>query len=98
MKIAQGITSDFSLSGVQLRIPLSSKVAIPKSVEIDIKTPYNTAQEYENQKPLRLTCDAVWNRAQGDNISYGLEFLTLTPEQRKRLEECFSYFNKPAYY
>ena len=93
---AEGVTSDFSVSGLQLRLPASSKVPSGTSWLLDIMTPCDTFDEYQRQQPLQVSARVVWSRRDGSNTLYGLEFEKLSPEQQKRLEESVRYFGKNA--
>ena len=93
-RIAEGITSDFSLSGVQLRLPLDSMIGVGARITLEIMTPHSSIEEYQNQHPLRTEAHVVWRRATGSHTLYGLEFEKLTSEQESRLARCFEYFSK----
>ena len=95
-KIGEGITSDFSLSGVKLRLPVGSTIASGSLVTLDIMTPQGSLKEYRQQQPLRTDARVIWSRTEGTNTLYGLEFLNLTPAQEDRLEACFRYFDKSS--
>jgi len=94
---AEGITSDFSLTGVQLRLPAGSCLT-SSALTVDIMTPFESQAEYQRQTPLRLEAQVVWNRVKDANALYGLKFGSLTAAQQKRLEACFSYFGKNPHY
>lgn len=95
---AQGITSDFSLSGLQLRLPAGSTIASGSLLTLEIMTPHDSLEEYQRQQPLRVQARVVWRRAEATNTLYGLEFQDLTPAQENRLENCFEYFGKNSRY
>jgi methyl-accepting chemotaxis protein len=95
---AEGITSDFSLSGLQLRLAAGSTIASGSLLTLEIMTPHDSLEEYQRQEPLRVQARVVWRRAQATNTLYGLEFQTLTPAQERRLEDCFEYFGKNPRY
>ena len=94
---AEGITSDFSLTGVQLRLPAGSSLT-SSTIALDIMTPFDSLEEYQRQKPLRLEARVVWNRTKDANDLYGLKFQGLNAQQQQRLEACFDYFGKNAHY
>ena len=95
-KVAEGITSDFSLSGVKLRLPEGSTMASGSLVTLYIMTPQASLEEYRHQQPLRTDARVIWSRTERTNTLYGLEFLNLTPAQEDRLEACFDYFKKSS--
>lgn len=94
----EGITSDFSMSGLQLRLPATAELKKNSQLTLEIMTPHDSLNAYQKQQPLRLDSKIVWIKGQGLNALYGLEFLHLNNQQTKRLEECFGYFSKNARY
>jgi methyl-accepting chemotaxis protein len=90
----KGISSDFSVSGMQLRLPGSVQVASGSRVELDIMTPFKSLEEYDRQTPLRVAARVVWIRPERENTLLGLEFMNLSSSQTQRLESCFQHFNK----
>ena len=95
---AEGVTSDFSLTGVQLRLPVDTVMPEVSRLTLEVMTPFDSLEQYQGQKPLRLTARVVWSRKSGANLLYGLKFLSVDPAQQKRLEACFAYFDKNARY
>jgi len=95
---AEGITSDFSLSGLQLRLPAGSTIPSGSSLTLEIMTPDEALEDYQRQQPLKVQAEVVWHRAQATNTLYGLEFRNLTPAQQQRLEACFEYFGQNSRY
>ena len=94
----EGITSDFSLSGAQLRMPANASLDQKKSLHLAIMTPYSNLDEYHRQQPLRLEARIIWTRKQNDNVLCGLEFKNTTPAQLTRVEDCFRYFKTDSKY
>jgi len=92
----KGITSDFSMTGLQLRMSDQSEFERGGDVELEIMTPGNSLEEYEKQTPLRVGARVVWCRNQSTGTTCGLEFGQLLPEHRQRLEFCFKHFKKNA--
>ena len=95
---AKGVTSDFSLTGMQLRMPAGTDFGTSSSLRVDIMTPHDSADEYQRQQPLNLGVRTVWRREEGDYTLYALEFQNMTDAQRKRIENCFAYFKRNARY
>jgi methyl-accepting chemotaxis protein len=95
---AEGVTSDFSLSGVQLRLPQDARMPSVSKLTLDVMTPYDSLEQYQRQQPLRLDATVVWSRKSGANLLYGLKFQNIAPDQQTRLEACFDYFGKNARY
>ena len=88
----EGVTNDFSLSGVQLRLPIGTDLSGCTSVELAIRTPHHSQEQFERQEPLRVKARIVWNRRDANFALYGLEFQNLAPSQARRVEECFEFF------
>lgn len=90
----KGISSDFSLSGMQLRLPGSHRFGPAGRVDLDVMTPFKSLEEYDRQTPLQLSAKVVWERMEGDNTLLGLDFVNLSSPQTKRLKTCFEFFHK----
>ena len=97
-KQSEGITSDFSLTGAQLRMPKGTLLKADSALKLSIMTPFSSREQYNRQQPLTVDARIIWNRQQGENALYGLEFRNATPAQSKRIEECFHYFKSEARY
>ena len=94
----EGVTSDFSLTGTQLRLQVGADLSGCPLVELAIMTPYHSKDQYQRQQPLRIKAHVVWQRKEADNAVYGLEFQNIAASQRTRLEECFDYFKMGPQY
>jgi len=94
----QGITSDFSLTGLGLRVPGQHVLKAGELLDLVIMIPMANLEEYESQTPLRLPGRVVWCRNQEDTTRVGIEFHTLGVEDKQKVELCFSHFKKSAYY
>ena len=94
----EGVTSDFSVSGMQLRLPAGSMPPAASAWTLDIMTPYDSLEEYAHQQPLRLEARVIWSRRDGPNTLYGLEFQSVSHEQKSRLEQCIRHFGKNPHY
>jgi len=92
--LAEGITADFSVTGLRLRLPANSTVPAKDSWMLHIMTPYGSFEEYERQRPLQVRASVVWKRQEGANIAYGLQFQHPSTEEKARLEESIRYFGK----
>lgn len=95
---ARGLTSDFSVSGLQLRLPADSIPPAAPMWTLDVMTPCSSFEEYQRQQPLHVQAKLIWSRPDGLNTLYGLEFQHVSPEQQGRLEACVSYFGKNPHY
>jgi methyl-accepting chemotaxis protein len=95
---AEGVTSDFSVSGLRLRLPVGSTVPPGSSWVLDIMTPYGSFDEYQRQQPLHVAARVVWSRREGEDTLYGIQFQNLSPEQVSRLEASVRYFGKNPHF
>jgi methyl-accepting chemotaxis protein len=90
----KGITADFSLSGLQLRISGNREVPSGATVEVDIFPPSTSVEEFESQKPLTVSANVVWCRKEGAGFTCGLDFVALSAAQQRGIESCFAHFKK----
>jgi len=95
---AKGVTSDFSLTGMQLRMPAGTELGASSSLRVDIMMPHDSADEYRRQQPINIGVRMVWRHEEGENTLYALEFQDMTDAQHKRMEDCFAYFKRNARY
>lgn len=97
-KPVKGITKDFSLTGMQLRLP--DEIELPKGtvVELEVMLPCETLSKYEKQTPVYLAAKVVWCRMEGKKSSMGLDYSGIAKDQEERLIKCFSYFHKNSSY
>jgi len=95
---AKGVTSDFSLTGMQLRMPTGTGFVASSKLRVDIMTPYDSAEEYRRQQPLNIGVRMVWHREEAKNTLFALEFQDMTGAQHSRIENCFTYFKRNARY
>lgn len=95
-KTLEGVTCDFSMSGVQLA--LQSALQEKQPVELRIYLPDNNLDQYENQQPCLFTGRVLWQRRQGDRNLCGIEFTRLDDSRRQRIKQCFDFYNKVAEY
>jgi methyl-accepting chemotaxis protein len=95
---AEGITEDFSLSGIKLRLPAGSEEISASLLTLEIMLPSSRFDDFHSQQPLRVDARVVRRGLEGGNTVLGLEFLDLSRDQKQRLEACFDHFNKEARY
>lgn len=95
-KILEGISADFSMTGLQLRISEEMDKQMPLTLEVFL--PYENLTEYERQIPIKVQGRIVWQRPQDSSISCGIEFQNINAIQKQQLEKCFGYFKKHPYY
>ena len=96
--LAEGITADFSVSGLQLRLPANSNVPASDSWMLRIMTPHKSLEDYERQRPLQVRSRVIWQRRDGLNVVYGLQFESLSAQEKTRLEESVQYFGKNPHF
>ncbi len=94
----QGITSDFSMSGLQLRIPKEAEIKEGQLVEVQLMTPGTSLEDFENQVPLKVAARVVWRRVNAAGAACGLEFKSLDQAQQQRLQTCFRHFKKNSHF
>lgn len=95
-KECEGTTSDFSMSGVKLRL----REVLPETHKVSVKIfiPFKDLDAYEGQKPVAIDGKVVWNRQDGKYYCYGVEFSALSRQQDQWLQAAFGYYNKAPYY
>lgn len=90
----KGITNDFSMSGLQLRLAQTVSLEKDCQVELSIMTPAVSLEEYERQVPLQIAGRMVWSRSSDSGTTCGIDFGSLDETQRRRLESAFAHFRK----
>jgi len=88
----EGISNDFSMTGIQIR--LVESLGDQKNITLKIYKPYTDATDYQNQIPLEFTGTVLWQRIENDRYCYGIEYGVLSRQQSQFLIECFDFFNK----
>jgi len=91
-KVYEGLTSDISLGGMQLR--LSSQLLTDNDLQLQVYLPYDSIDEYSHQAPLQIKADTVRKEIQNGKHIYGVKYQALNDEQRASIEYCFDYFSK----
>ncbi|MFZ4536793.1 methyl-accepting chemotaxis protein [Propionivibrio sp.] len=93
-KPVEGLSSDFSLTGLRLRItqPMNER----EPVDLYMYLPNDDLKQYENQTPLSLKGRISWQRKEGSNYFCGVEFVNLDEDKRNMIKKCFAFFNKNA--
>ncbi|OFZ69820.1 MAG: hypothetical protein A2Z01_01765 [Betaproteobacteria bacterium RBG_16_58_11] len=91
---SDGISSDLSLSGMQLRT--HEKLNPRQAVKLDILLPQANRNDYETQQPLRMNGRIARYWSSEDNYYYGIEFVDIAEAESEKLKRCFDYFNNKA--
>lgn len=94
----EGISKDFSMCGMQLRLPLGTAIQKGEDRQIEVYTTFTSQEEFRHQKPVLIDAQVIWVRQQADCCVCGLSYSGLSLEKQQRLESCFRYFQKPAHY
>jgi len=95
----KGITSDFSLTGMQLRLSGGAKLQEGGRVELEIMPPSDSLEHYKDQAPIKLPARVVWSQQEKGGSRCGLQFGELSATQLRDIEACFAHFKKnPRYH
>ncbi|MBJ6727393.1 methyl-accepting chemotaxis protein [Geomesophilobacter sediminis] len=90
----KGVTKDFSLSGLQLRLSGERAIDTGRMVELLIMPPSLSVEEFGRQAPLTVMARVVWSRSETTGSTCGCEFANVTPAQLRGIESCFAHFKK----
>jgi methyl-accepting chemotaxis protein len=88
----EGVSSDFSLTGLRLRLPRALDEGQP--IELSLFLPHDDINHYAKQEPLRIKGRITWQRKEGDKFTYGVEFISPTESQLQMIKKCFAFFDK----
>ncbi|TXT25065.1 MAG: methyl-accepting chemotaxis protein [Gallionellaceae bacterium] len=106
VKLSQGdraieaVSSDFSLTGLRLRLPhtLSERdhvdLAIRIPVDLSINLPDEDLNRYMHQNALHVKGRILWQRKEADGYICGVEFTDADESKRGALKKCFEFFHK----
>jgi hypothetical protein len=97
--VTEGISSDFSLSGIQIR--LCEPVPPEETITLDVYVPHGDLDQYARQEPLQVQGRVAWHRPDAHEAGrhyIGVQFINVDDNGKRRLEKCFAYFNKDATY
>ena len=94
----KGITNDFSLTGMQLRLPGNNDLSKGSVVRLQIMPPCDSLAKYASQSPIEVDAKVVWCRRQDKNTYCGLDYSEISGERERVLADCFAYFNKSPRY
>ena len=94
----EGITSDLSLSGMQLRVP--DKLDELDNVHMKMFLPYTDIHQYEKQIPMTFTGKVAWSKEDEKHgrqqYIYGVEFTNINEQQQQHIKQAFEFFSKNA--
>jgi methyl-accepting chemotaxis protein len=93
---SESICNDLSMTGMKLR--LQQELAKNGPIDLEIFLPYDDLEQYENQRPVALRAEMVWQRQEDGQLYGGLRFMDMDAEREAGLNRCFEYFNRTARY
>ena len=93
--IVEGVSNDFSLSGIQVRLNEEVK---NKDVIIMVYKPTSDAEQYSHQIPIVNKASIEWSDNKDGRHIYGIKYRDLNDNLQSFNEECFSFFNKNTEY
>lgn len=93
-KVTEAVSSDFSLTGMRIRLPKPANVH--EQVELGIYLPNEDIEQYERQTPSHISARISWQREEKDGYLCGVEFTNLDESKRTMMKKCFEFFNKNA--
>lgn len=85
---------DFSLTG--MRLALSQKLEATGLVDLTVCLPQNDLDQYRAQDPLKLRGRVCWQRFEEGKNQCGIAFEGMTEDAKRKLRDCFKYFNKTS--
>ena len=95
-KVLDGVTSDLSLSGMQLRV--RDNLPQDEPLHLALTPPVDDRNRYAQQTPLELTGRISRHRESEGSHYYGIEFIGLSQSDNTRLKTCFEFFHHQAEY
>lgn len=90
----EGIASDFSTSGLRVRIPQALQK--DKELSISLYLPHEDIDQYGSQEPIEVTGKIAWQNSSGYNYLCGVEFIGLSGDQTESIKKCFDFYRKNA--
>ena len=92
----EALVSDLSMSGVRLTIPRFLEEG--KQVTVSLLLPADSIDGYMKQEPLEVGAKLCWQRKEEDRLRCGLEFASLSAEQKRGIERIFEFYKvNPVY-
>ena len=90
----EGVSSDFSLTGLRLRLKQAVKSKLP--VEVSLALPHDEAESQARQEPMRITGRIIWQCAEGDGNVCGIEFTNPAESQRRMIKTALAFLASNA--
>jgi len=85
-----GLGDDVSKSGMRLRIPKETLLPVGAELQLSIKSPCESYQEYHAKAPVEIRAKVIRIDPHGFNNHYGLEFVGLTSAQSSAIDSFHS--------
>jgi len=88
------IAKDFSTGGVLLAVPDDLMVKKNDELALEIKAPKQNINEYLVQKPIQVRgrVARIDAKVKGDDYSYGIEFINVSPAVAQQIESALGYY------
>ncbi|AXE32100.1 chemotaxis protein [Chromobacterium phragmitis] len=97
-RLRDAITADFSMSGLQLRLPLPLDVPMDKPLQLKLQLPRDSIEDYVSQEPLELKAKLLWSKETDEGHLYGLTFIGPSLQQQDRLRQCFEFYSQSPHF
>lgn len=85
-----GSCIDFSMTGMKLR--LAETLSNENDVNLEVYVPYDDYAQYQNQAPIKVKGEVVWNRQEGNYTLHGIRFVNEDAKAKAGLKNCIDYF------
>lgn len=95
-RVLDGVTSDLSLSGMQLRI--HERLPEGEAVHFALVPPADDRGSYAQQLPIELSGRVCRLRVDDGSHYYGIEFIGLDQAKIAKLKACIEFFHRKAEY
>ena len=89
----EGLTADFSMTGMRLRVGKALPAQAGALVALELLVPYDNMSQYQKQTPIMLQGAIKWQRQESGQICYGIEYEKVGNREREDLQRCFDFFN-----
>jgi len=89
--VVEGVSNDFSLSGIQVRLNEEVK---KKDIIIMVYKPIQDGKQYGRQFPFASKGRIEWSSNKDGRHICGIKYCDVNPALKAFNEECFAFFNK----
>jgi methyl-accepting chemotaxis protein len=97
-ELQEGLTADFSMNGMRLRVPRPLAAHSGDTIDLRLLIPHDNMQDFQQQTPVLLQGDIKWQREENGESCYGIEFVKTGHRERMELQRCFDYFSHSSTY